>query len=102
MNNYTYICRTKPEVGEVSLPVWCQIQISNLILTFQTLNEIVTLIRLQVFSFLLFLRFSEFPSCHLLTLQRYKNYLKLPNFFKFIFVKNALFSVCRKNDAITW
>ncbi len=53
MNNYTYLCRTKPEVGEVSLPVWCQIQISNLILTFQTLNEIVTLIRLQVFSFLL-------------------------------------------------
>lgn len=41
----------KAEVGEVSLPVWCQIQISNLILTFQTLSEIATLIRLQSFRF---------------------------------------------------
>lgn len=93
MNNYTYLCRTKPEVGEVSLPVWCQIQISNLILTFQTLNEIVTLIRLQVFSFLLFLRFSEFPSCHLLTLQRYEKYLKIPNIFKIIPNKKCTFYV---------
>ena len=63
----------KAEVGEVPLPVWCQIQISNLILTFQTLSEIATLIRLQSFRFfLLFSRFSDASVCLSLTIQRYE------------------------------
>ena len=51
LKNKLYLCSEKAEVGEVSLPVWCQIQISNLILTFQTLSEIASLIRLQSFRF---------------------------------------------------
>lgn len=82
----------KAEVGEVSLPVWCQIQISNLILTFQTLSEIATLIRLQSFRFfLLFSRFSDASVCLSLTIQRYEIYLILPNFFKIIFKSTCIF-----------
>ena len=44
-----YICKTKPEVGEVFLPFGHQREISNLILIFQILSEIASLIRLQVF-----------------------------------------------------
>ena len=50
-NKMIIFASERAEVGEVSLPVWSQIQISNLILTFQTLNETVTLIRLQSFRF---------------------------------------------------
>lgn len=40
-----------PKVGGFPLPVGCQIQISNLILTFQTLTEIASFIRLSGFRF---------------------------------------------------
>ena len=83
LKNKLYLCSVKPEVGEVSLPVWCQIQISNLILTFQTLSEIASLIRLQVFhSFLLFSRFSDSSVCLSLTIQRYEKFWHLPLFIK--------------------
>ena len=81
-----YICSEKAEVGEVSLPVWCQIQISNLILTFQTLSEIASLIRLQSFRFSYSFQDFRMPLfCLSLTIQRYEKYLNYANKIKNIF-----------------
>ena len=41
--------------------------------------------------FLLFSRFSDSPVCLSLTIQRYENYLKTPNYFKIILKENASF-----------
>lgn len=81
-----YICSEKAEVGEVSLPVWCQIQISNLILTFQTLSKIASLIRLQSFRFSYSFQDFRMPLfCLSLTIQRYEKYLNYANKIKNIF-----------------
>ena len=85
LKNNLYLCSTKPEAGRVSPPFGRQIQIFNLILIFQILMKIEVSIGLRVFCFLLFLRFSEFSSCHLLTLQRYEKYLNYANKIKNIF-----------------
>lgn len=52
MKNKLYICIEKPKGGgRFPSPVVRQIEISNLILTFQILTEIASLIRLWVFHF---------------------------------------------------
>lgn len=84
----------KPRSGEVPLPLVGQIQISNLILTFQTLIEIVTFIRLLAFRFSYSLQGFRNPLCQsLLTLQRYEIILKLQNVFKIIFTPDCTFSI---------
>lgn len=52
MKNKLYLCIEKPKGGgRFPSPVVRQIEISNLILTFQILTEIASLIRLWVFHF---------------------------------------------------
>lgn len=85
-----------PKVGGFPLLVGCQIQTSNLILTFQILTEIATLIRLSGFHFSYSFQGFRIPlCCSLTTLQRYENNLILPNFFKIILRKMQDFSMLK-------
>lgn len=78
--------------GEVSLPFGCQISISNLILTFQILKEIASLIRLSGFHFSYSFQGFRIPLLSsLLTLQRYKIILIYANKIKYFLLKILIF-----------
>lgn len=90
LKNNLYLCSTKPEAGRVSPPFGTLKDDSeNRYLYFPNPKENCELHRASGFCFLLSLRFSEFSSCHLLTLQRYENFLKYANKIRIIFVKSC-------------
>lgn len=85
----------KAEVGEVSLPVWRQIQISNLTLTFQTLNEIASLIRLQSFRFSYSFQGFRNPLCQsLIDSTKVRKIFEITKRFQDYFKENASFPKC--------
>ena len=60
-----FIFAAKTQRWEGFPSLWCQIQISNLILTFQILIEIATFIELWVFVFPTLFKVFGIPCCHL-------------------------------------